>query len=183
MSGIKRTKKNIIIISLFFGVLSFFLIIFLIIPLLKNISQDLKIINEEEKNLITAKEESINFHRFKDSYKKTEDNLKKIDGLFADKEVPIGLIQFLEQSAKEYNLSVNIFPYNLKAKKDSPWNYIGFQINAEGNFPDFSKFLERIESGPYLLSSQRLVLSRLVKKGHQETNSIKAVLLLKAFTK
>lgn len=165
-------KEKIIISSIIFGIVSLALICFIIYPLVQGIkrnSQDL-VGAKKELTLFQTKVEEV--EQTKENYEKLKSDLDKIDKLFIDPDVPIDLIKFWEKTANDSGLSIDIAPVSLKAVGTDPWSSIGFSLILSGSFPNFLKFLEKIETSPYLLEVQGLTVKDL-----------KADLIVKVFTK
>lgn len=171
-------KKKIIISSIIFGIVILALICFLIYPLVQGIkrnSQDL-VRAKEELTLFQTKLQEV--EQTRESYNKLKSDLDKIDNFFIDSEVPIDFIKFLEKTASDAGLSIDISPLSLKIGEAAPWNSIGFSLILIGSFPDFSKFLEKIETASYLLEVQGLGLKRY----ETSPSNIKADLTIKVYT-
>lgn len=182
-------KKKIIIFSLIFGIITLVLINFVICSLLEGIKKDSEEFIAAKKELILSKGETGKFEQFKETYKELEPDLEKIDKLFVDPEVPIDLIEFWEKTAIDSELSINISPALLKALETDPWHSVGFQIALVGPFPDFLKFLEKIENAPYLIEIQNLIVKRLTKQELKSTKyeqfspgDVNITLVTKVFT-
>jgi len=90
------------------------------------------------------------------------DTLEKIDDLFADPEVPIEFINFLEKNAGKSQLSIEISP--MAKKETEPWPSLSFQISTVGSFSNFLKFLEKLETGPYLIEISNLNVKKITEK-------------------
>jgi len=182
-------KKKIIILSIIFGAVTIFLVAFVIIPLFMKIERNMAELINIKKELVMPEEQTGKFEQFKNAYKEMEPDLDRIDQLFVDPEVPINLIEFWEKIADDYDLSITISPIFLKPGKNDPWDSIEFQIRLTGSFLDFSKFLEKTESGFYLIEAQSLVLNKSEEKTTEENDlagykeAVKANLLVKVFTK
>lgn len=173
-----KSKEKIILFSLIFGIVILLLICFLIYPLVQGIkrnSQDL-VRAKEELTLFQTKLQEV--EQTRESYNKLKSDLDKIDNFFVDCEVPIDFIKFLEKTASDAGLSIDISPVSLKIGEAASWNSIGFSLILIGSFPDFSKFLEKIETAPYLLEVQGLG----VKRYEISPSNIKADLTIKVYT-
>jgi len=173
--------KKIILVSIIFSLLILLFLGFLIYLQIRGIKKN-------SQDILSAKEESISFEsrvnqleQFKKTYSDLEPNLAKIDSLFVDPEVPVELIKFWENIAKDSGLSIEISPTIIKPNGSEPWNFLGFQLTLGGPFSNFAKFLEKIEAGPYLLEVQNLT----IKKEKEETKkeNISATVLVEVFTK
>jgi len=144
-----KQKNNIsIVFFLILFILTFFLVIF---PLLKDIQSKAKELSLQENKSITLQLKIDGLERFKDTYKGLEGDLKKIDDLFVNLEVPVEFINFLENEAQQLNLDFKISSASNYANNPNPWSYIIFQATADGNFSDLVKFLEKIENSSYLI--------------------------------
>ncbi|GAH90126.1 unnamed protein product [marine sediment metagenome] len=169
-------KKKIIIFSVIFGVATIAIVGFVIYPLFKGIEKSSEELITAKKELILSKEEAGKFEQFKEIYKGLKPDLEKINQLFIDQEIPIDLIKFWEKEARDSELSIKISPVFLKAAEIDPWNSIGFQLRLIGSFPNFLKFLEKIETSPYLIEIQNLTVEKLVQ-------DVSATLTVKVYTK
>ncbi len=174
-------KKKIIVFSLIFGIASLSLICFVIYPLFKGIKK-----NSEE--LIIAKRESIllqgktgKIEQFRKTYEDLRPDLEKIDHLFIDSEAPIDLIKFLKKTAEDSDLSNNISSVSVKTAETDPWSSLGFQVTLKGFLPDFLKFLEKIETTPYLIEVQNLAIKKV--NGSGLNLGVSAALVIKVYTR
>lgn len=175
------SKKKTIVFSLVFGVASLALVCFVIYPLFKGIKK-----NSEE--LIIAKRESIllqgktgKIEQFRKAYEDLKPDLEKIDNLFTNSEVPIDLIKFLKKTAEDSELSNDISSVSVKTEETGPWSSLDFRITLEGFLPDFLKFLEKIETAPYLIEVQNLSVKKV--SGSGLNLGVNATLIIKVYTK
>ena len=148
-------KRKIILISLIFGVVNISAIILFLIPFLKEIKGSFSELAVMKKELASSQELLENVNKIKDTYRNIEADLNKIDNLFVDQAVPVGIITFWEDAAQNCDVKINPSSITLrnadeKEKKSSPWNFLLFQMSLEGSFSNFLKFLEKNENGPYL---------------------------------
>ncbi|PIR71899.1 MAG: hypothetical protein COU42_03110 [Candidatus Nealsonbacteria bacterium CG10_big_fil_rev_8_21_14_0_10_36_24] len=158
--------KEIILISVVFGILTLLLIVFLVYPFLKDIQQvsdELILLREK---LFLAKSEFEKSEQFKQGYKGLESDLNKIQQFFINPEVPIDLIEFWEKTAAGAGLSINIVPTSLSAValESEPWSSLIFRLNLTGSFPNFLKFLQKTERGPYLIEVQDINVKKLTER-------------------
>jgi Tfp pilus assembly protein PilO len=159
------TIKNKINLSLIiFILLAILLILFVIYPLLKEIK-----INSEEfiskKQSLTLLEKKIeNLRQYQTTWREIEPNLERIDKLFIDPELPVEFISFLEKTASDCELSVEISPFSGQKTTNDPWPSLLFQIKTTASFSKFLKFLEKLENSPYLIEIQNLNVKRLTEK-------------------
>jgi len=185
-----RLKKKIIISIIFFLGLSILLIVFVLYPLfleIKKISQDFL----SQKQKLTVLEKKIeNLEKFKLTFLEILPGLEKIESLFVDSEVPVDFIHFLEKTSRDSKILLKISSISpLKTEKD-PWPSISFQLSLAGSFPDLTRFLEKLESGLYLIEIQNLNIAHLteteLKSKEYEKFSpgdVKGLLSLRVFIK
>lgn len=185
-------KKEIIKISAYFIGAIIFLVGVVIVPLVMSVNGNLEKFVSLKKEVFISGGNAEAFQKVNDSYKRIKVNLDKENNLFIDPQAPIGLIEFWEKTANDYHLLISISPNALKANKKDPWNSIGFQINLTGSYPDFLKFLEKIEASFYLVKIKSLAIVRFQKSknktGEKKSStivpgSINAKLIVKVFTK
>lgn len=151
---------------------------FIIRPFFNDIKIGSKELVSQKENLAILEAQMANLEKFKIIYKNLEEISEKVDRLFANPEVPVEFIGFLENTAEEYHLKIEIFPASARATEKDLWSYITFQISTSGSFADFLKFQKRMENGSYLIEIQNLNISRLTESGE-----IQASFTIKVFTK
>lgn len=172
------TKQKTIFLIIIFPVLILVISVFVIYPLFSEIQKSSQNIIEEKKRLVSLEVQAESLEKFKDSGQDFDQNIEKIDSLFVNGEMPLDFINFLEKIKKDYKLSLKISIGVIKKEEKDIWSSITFNINAIGNYDKFMKFLEKIETGPYLTRISDLNLS----KG-ENLNDVEAVFSLKAFVK
>jgi len=148
--------KKIIIISIVFGAVSLSLIFLVICPLLKGIKKNSQELILAKKELVSFKTKAEEFEQSKEICGGLKTDLEKIDELFINPDVPIDLIKFWRKTAEDSDLLIDISPVSLKTEETVLWDSIGFRLSLIGSFSDFSKFLEKIETAPYLIEIQNL---------------------------
>lgn len=183
-------RKKIIIFSIIFGLISLTLVCFVIYPLFKEIKENSGEFISSKKELALSKNETEKFGEIKEVYKNLEADLEKIDKLFIDSEVPVELIKFWEDIAKDSGLFINISPTSLTTAEGETWKSMGFQITLSGSSSNFLKFLEKTETGPYLIEIKNLAVGKITggklrEKEYAEFSSedVSANLLIKVYTK
>ena len=167
------------------------LIIFLIYPLWSDIvmaSQDLK--NQIE-SLVVFDAEIKNIEVFRNLYPGIRPNLEKASDLLVIYEAPVEFMKFLEAVSDDCQLSTTVMASAIVQNKEkTSWPLLSFQITSLGSAPDFYKFLDKIESGPYLIEIQNLKINRLTEKELEQKEfvglflgDVKAVISVNLFTK
>lgn len=175
------SKRKTIIFLVIIGIVILIFFGFLIYLQLKGVKKTSEELISVKKELILFQSKAGELERFKKTYQELEPNLKRIDSLFVDPEVPIELITFLENIAQESGLLIEISPALIKPTEADPWKSLGFQLVLTGPPQNFLRFLEKIETGPYLTEVQNLVITRQEEKARG--GDVKATLLVKVFTK
>lgn len=157
------TQNKIKISIIIFLSLSISLIIFIIHPLFQEIKKNSEGLFSEKEKLITAQAKIENLEEFKTLYRDLLPDLEKIDALFVNPDFPVEFISFLEETAKISQASIKISPPLPSKIAGDPWPSLIFQINSISSFPNFLRFLEKLESGPYLVEIQNLTTKRLAE--------------------
>lgn len=143
-------------------------------------------INRGSENLIIQKKELLesevkieNLHDFKANFKQYQPNLEKIDQLFISISEPVEFIEFLESEASNARLLATISPPALKGKNDDFWPSLEFALDIRGPSPNFLRFLDRLESAPYLIRTVNLS----ARKDPKIDNNIIAALSIRIYAK
>lgn len=168
--------KKIYLASFLFFLLVILLIVFLIYPLFKEIKKNSEELILEKNKIIFLAKERENLKKMGEIFKTYKSDLEKIENLFIDPEVPIEFISFLEKISRDSGALIKISPTPLKKFEKDPWPSIIFLIDLKSSFPNFLKFLEKLESSIYLVEIQNLNISRLTE------GDIKANFSIKVFT-
>ena len=168
------TIKNKINLSLIiFSILSVSLIVFLIYPLFREIIMNSEDLISKKQKLISLETEIESLMEFQTLWQEIELNLKKIDQLFIDPEVPVEFISFLEMTARDCEFPIEISSALPSKIEKDPWPSLFFQISSTTSFSKILKFLARIETSLYLVEIQNLNGRRLTEGDTETTLSIK----------
>ena len=157
-------RKKIILISVVSGIIGLAFIFLLIYPLFKRIIKNSQGIIETRKEIVLSQDKAGDISQIKKDFKKLEPDLEKIDSLFVDSEAPIGLIEFLEKTAVNSGISIEIRPVSLKESKEDSWDSIGFQITTISSSDNSLRFLEKLEAAHYLIEIQNVVVNKLTEQ-------------------
>ena len=156
------TSKNKIILTIVaFLLLIVLMVVFAVNPLYQKIRNNSQDVLFQKQKLAVLESEINSLEKFKIIYKNLEEILIKIEDLFTDPEVPVGFITFLENTAEESQLTIKISPVALQKSEEDPWPSLGFRVASKGSFPDFLKFLEKLENSHYLVEFQSLSVNSL----------------------
>lgn len=175
-----NSRKKIIIYPLIFLAAALIIISVLIYPLFFSIRKSSeKIIFLKEKINFSQKEiEEI--QQAKGTSESINSVLEKLERVFINSEVPVDFIRFLEKTAGESSVEIDISSFSAGNKESDPWESLGFQLNLTGAFPDFLRFLNIIEKSPYLIEISNL---NIQKAFQSEADNVIALLAVKVFAK
>jgi len=148
--------KKITVISIIFGIAAIILLCFVIYPLLSGVKKNSQELILAKREFVSFKTKNEEFEQSKEVYRSLKTDLEKIDELFINSDVPVDLIKFWRETAKNSGLLIDISPTSVEASETVLWDYIGFRLSLIGSFSDFLKFLEKIETAPYLIEIQNL---------------------------
>ena len=161
-------NKKIIFTSGILGIISLIFIFLIIYPLFNNIKKNSEALISQKRELASLEGEIENLKNFEKIYQAQHENLEKIDKLFIDPDIPTDIIKFvgfLRKIAEDSQISIDISsPTPKKEIAADPWPSITFQMALKGKFSNFGKFLEKIETGPYLIEILNLNAGRLTEK-------------------
>jgi hypothetical protein len=184
------TKNKINLSIVVFLLLSLLLILFLISPLFSDIKKNSQELISQKKKIAILENEIRNVEEFKKDYQKIKPNLEEIETFFTNSEAPINFITFLENNSQDCGISIKIIPASLIRASEDPWPAIGFTINTAGPFSNFLRFLEKLESSPYLIEVLNLNIRGLTEgelklKDFEmfSLGGVQASFLVKVFTK
>lgn len=155
------TRKETILIALVSGIVIAVLAFFLIFFLGQRIKEKSEEVIEARRELILSRGETGSVAGIKSSFSEIKPDLERIENLFVDSEAPVEFIEFLEKTAARSEVSFEINPAGLKEEKEAIWEGIGFQIKAVGSSDGSLRFLDKLESSPYLTEIQNISISKL----------------------
>lgn len=157
LSPIKKIYISIAVFLVVFLAIAFFVIL----PIVQSIQGDSRELSMIKKAQSTFSKEKETFQKFEEVYKLLETDLEKTENIFVNSEVPINFIDFLEKTAYDSNILVEIFSVDLIKDKKDTWSSLSFQLEIFGSFPDCLRFLEKLENSTYLIDVQGLSIGRL----------------------
>ena len=176
-----NAKKQII---LFWGIcliIALVIVWLFIIPLsgtIKQISSDLV---ETKTRLAIIHNEKGEVEGVESICNKIDPDLQKMEALFVNKDVPIEVIEFLEDMAVISGLSIEISPASLDGYEDEIWDFVGFRLSLYGSYINFMKFLEKIETGPFLIEMYDLSIREMSDREGFSYDDVGIVLTAKIF--
>jgi len=154
-------NKNVPLIVL--GIIAALLAGCAVRPLFSSIKYNSETFISQRDSLTALEKKSDNLKRFQSTYEIYQDNLKKMDELFIGKEEPVEFIEFLEDEAGRSKLTIDLTPLTFKAVEEDVWPSTSFEVDMEGSFPNFLRFLDRIESSSYLIVLSDFSLNKPTK--------------------
>ena len=196
--------KKIYLSIVMFGIISTLLVVFVMWPLFKEIKAISQNLFFKKNKIVYLSEERENIKKIENLYKTYQSDLDRIENLFVDPEIPIGFVDFLEKTATSSQIKLEISSMTRAAAKggdeqssattkkteQEPWQSLSAQLLVTGSFSNFSKFLHKLENGPYLIEVLDLNTKKLTEREVQaagfenipEADTITAF-SIKAFTK
>lgn len=179
MSMEKRIYLTIAIVSF----LTILMVGFVIFPLFDQIKDNSKELISQKKMSLELETKIANLEKFKDIHIDLQYFLNQVDDLFVDSRVPIEFISFLEGASQEFQIESEILSVSEKRIEKDFWPHLTFQVVSSGFFPDFLKFLEKIENGPYLIELQNMTVNKLPQRDDFNLANIRVAFSLKVFAK
>ena len=172
----KNNKKNYTIL-LIFALASLFLILFFIWTLLKEIENNSKDLTLAKANIVSLVAQTNEIQNFKKNYKIYEPDLEKIDQLFIDSDNLVDFIKFLEDtsSVSKITSQISLPPssqISQQSQKIASQDFIIFQLASKGGFSEVLNFVEKIETGPYLIEIENLTIQNLQESATESPNMI-----------
>ena len=176
-------KKNYISLILFIGIF-LGLVLFVVFPLVKNIKESSQQLLLEEEARLTFSKEIENFQNFKEAYQAVEPDLKEVESSFIIPEPPIEFINFLEKTAADSNILLEISSVSPEKSEGKTWPSLDFNLQASGSFSNFSRFVERLENSLYLIEIYDLNMRKSSGASDESsTENVSVNFSLKVFTK
>jgi len=178
-------RKKIYLWLLFFGLVSLFFISFLTPKFLKEIRANSQELISLKDDLASFQRETENLQQLRKIYQNYQENLTKIEKIFIDPKLPIEFIDFLEKNAQISQLEYKISPVSARESESSASLF--FQTSTSGSFPNFLRFLEKLENSPYLIDILNLNVKKLtegkIRSGGLSPQDVEATFLIKVYTK
>jgi hypothetical protein len=157
-------NKKFLTVSVVSTILSFGLFYFAICPLYKmadNGSKELFNLKKLASQAGGRIEEEVKMEEAEQALNK---GTEKINGVFVNSEIPVEFIKFLENTAEENDLLIDISPVSFKKEKDEIWTPMGFQVDLLGTFSGCRAFLEKAEYGSYALELDNLTVQKITDR-------------------
>lgn len=145
-----KFKERPYILFSIFAISVFLLATVFIYPFLSSIYNNVKGFAQMQLELALLQRRAEDITSFQKFHKENLENFQRIERMLVDSEAPIAFIRFLEETALNQSLDIDI----------SSGEGMSFNLASKGSFPSFLKFLLKMESAPYLISETRLSITR-----------------------
>lgn len=177
-----NSQKEINIILIGYGLVTFALIILIIYPLLQKIKEGSGILFSQGKELALLESETKSLERSKQVYQALGIE-NKLSTFFVSSEIDTGFIEFLEETAEASRLLIWISRHSFRGGEEAPWTPRGYLITCSGSFQNIARFIERLETAPYLIEIEdlKMEVKEIGEPGTTET--LDATLAIKAHTR
>lgn len=171
-------RKKIIVFSLVIvvglgGTLVFNVFLF---QQLKTLSSELSFTKSE---LAVLTERSSQMSLWEKEAPALEEELREVENVFVNPEMPLSFLDFVERSAEESDLIYNISLLESRGKRGESFSPLEIRVDAKGGFPSCLKLLDYIENSPYLVRSKSLIFSSSEKGAGEE---VRMELLIEVLT-
>lgn len=157
-------KKKIYLLAFFFGILNLALLFLIVFPLLGKIEESSRELVLQNQKLTSFSKKEENLRELEKTYQIHQKDLEKIENLYIDPETPIDFISFLEKMAFDSGAEIEISLVSGKIQETDFGRALSFNISLKTFYPNFLKFLEKLENSPYLVE----ILDLNIKKSEEK---------------
>lgn len=173
-------KRQIYIIALIALLISAALIWFLVYPLIQGIIRESENFVSQKNDVYALKNSYVQMENFQQEYASYKPNLDKLDLMLIDANDPVNFIKFIEKTAADYQLKVEMSAPTLL--QEGSLSFVSLQASCAGDFSGISKFVNALETGDYLIKVRNLYITNT--SGTQKTPSkVQAMLSLGVMAK
>lgn len=157
-----KMKTNILAIMIL--ALSLFLFFFLIQPCLTQAVKNGEDLTAVQKNSAELDARIKNLQEFKPRYEQEiKPKLQESKNLFIDPQNPVPFISLMEESAGKDGLAIDISSariFSVEKTDGEMWPSLNFRISLKGPASGILKFMERMNSLPYLIEIHGLNVAK-----------------------
>lgn len=177
--------KKIYILIIIFAVIYLAIIVVFIYPSILSIdkvSVEIVKIRNKAASYDNQKNETENFLKNHSNY---ESEINGIGEMFLDKENPVKFIKFIEETATDSNVDLNIGLSSLAEKQEESDSSVDFHVFTKGSFSEILMFLERIEKSPFLAEMKNLSMNKRtdVSEKNMKEDMLETAITIKVLTK
>lgn len=152
---VKRT--NILIAAVLLGAAAF--VVFVIFPIFGNIQKSRDRLLLALQDELALKDQIAAVQEYRALAKEVRENLALLEDMLVDVQFPVTFVQFLERLAGENSLSIEVV--SPAGGRAGAGEEVVFQLKIEGTPSDLTRFLTRLETGPYLVRITQMQILRL----------------------
>jgi len=167
--------KKIYISLATFGAIILLFLFLVYLPWAAQIKKSAEDLIFQKEAFFSLKESQEALEKLRKDFINLKPEVEKIEDLFLESENPVEFLNYLEEIEKSSQVSIKTSALSFVKADVDPWPFLYLQISFSSNFSNFSKFLERLENGPWLLQVQSL-------NAGKTNNEVNASLFLKVFT-
>lgn len=150
-------ENKILTIILSFALVFILLCVFVVFPLGKSIKAQADELFSVRKEFRMIRQKSQTLTDWEGEYSDFKTDLERVKTLYVNKEVPVDFLDFLETTAHDSDLLIEI---SLTPQKDDEKS-LNLKLVLFGSPQDCLMFIEKIESSPYLIEMGNFDLIRL----------------------
>lgn len=134
----------LVCMTIFCGLALFFLV-------RQGVFYDARQLSEKNRELEDLKSQELRIRAFQETRASFSAKLQSIENLFGDANNPISFLEFLEASASDLGLVIDVIPNSPLRLPQDPWTSMTFAIHSKGPYQSAMRFLENLDNAPYLL--------------------------------
>lgn len=190
MKTIKELDKKIIAAIIVFLAMIVLLFVLEVWPAFNAIKQSSEKLFLARREIAFVQTKSRQTAGLEQTLKSLGPDIFKVREAFIDPEMPVGLLHFLENTAIESNVLLDVSFRPQQGAEKTTLSFLAIQLSFNGSFTNCLKFLERIETSAYLTEIENLSIRRIseaqIKSAEYKgllAGDAEATLLLKVFTK
>ena len=136
--------------------------VFALRPLLNDIKFNVQMMKSQEKLADFFQIQTKKLQEIERVYSSSQLVSQKLGSLFVNPKAPLSFIQFLETTAAQQGLTLELTPQG--ESKIQSWPAIQFSVSAQGQFPACVRFLGQLENAPFLIEIPKVRLSQPQKQ-------------------
>jgi len=173
-----KTKEKIylLIFSIFLFLILFS--IFCYYPLIKGFVDEAKELKKIESQLSFLDQKISQLKKAKAIEKEIKGNIQSFKSLFIQKEMPLDFINFLEATAKDCKVELELSRFSEISLKEEERESLLFEGKTKGDFVSTLCFLNKVENAPFLVEFNSVNLFK-----EKDQNEISSSFSLKVFVK
>jgi len=141
--------KKVLIISLVITILLVILSVFFVWPSLGQVEEQSRKLSYVRDTISAFDKEAVEIEKFKQNYNNYLPNLQEMSRMFVEPDNLVGFIEFLEKSAEESEVYVEVQP-QVSLQKEAKTAVFG--LSCSGSLSGTVNFLEHLERGNYLIN-------------------------------